>query len=112
MAEAVSGFPGPLHHRQRPAFRSACNRAAGARAAERAVAGSASRGFAKEDRHRKPATALRIGTLSFSNGVIIRALEASEWEAFRDFRLDSLRAVPGVFATTYDVAARRSPEEW
>lgn len=44
--------------------------------------------------------------------VIIRALEPLEWEAFRNFRLELLKAAPGVFATTYDAAARWSPEEW
>jgi RimJ/RimL family protein N-acetyltransferase len=46
------------------------------------------------------------------NAVIIRALEPSEWEVFRDFRLGSLKAAPGVFATTYDAAAMWSPEDW
>ncbi|MDR3450872.1 MAG: GNAT family N-acetyltransferase [Alphaproteobacteria bacterium] len=46
------------------------------------------------------------------NDVIIRALEPSEWEVFRDFRLGSLKAAPGVFATTYDAAAMWSPEDW
>jgi RimJ/RimL family protein N-acetyltransferase len=46
------------------------------------------------------------------NDVIIRALAPSEWEAFRDFRLDSLKAAPGVFAMTFDEAAIWSPEDW
>lgn len=46
------------------------------------------------------------------NSVILRPLEASEWKVFRDFRLDSLKAAPGVFAMTYDAAAIWSPEDW
>lgn len=46
------------------------------------------------------------------NGVSIRALEPSEWEAFRDFRLASLKAAPSVFYTTYEAAVSWSPEEW
>lgn len=46
------------------------------------------------------------------NTIVIRALEPSEWEAFRDFRLDSLRSAPGVFATRYDAAAMWSQEDW
>jgi RimJ/RimL family protein N-acetyltransferase len=46
------------------------------------------------------------------SNVIIRALAPSEWQAFRDFRLDSLRDAPGVFAMTYDAAATWSPEDW
>jgi RimJ/RimL family protein N-acetyltransferase len=46
------------------------------------------------------------------SAITIRALEPSEWECFRDFRLDSLKAAPGVFATSYDQAAAWSPEDW
>ena len=46
------------------------------------------------------------------NTVTIRALEPSEWEAFRDFRLASLQAAPGVFAMTHDTAAHWSPDDW
>lgn len=46
------------------------------------------------------------------NGVIIRAIEPSEWEVFRDFRLHSLEAAPGVFCGTHAAAVSLSPEEW
>jgi RimJ/RimL family protein N-acetyltransferase len=46
------------------------------------------------------------------SGFIIRALEPSEWEAFRDFRLDALKAAPGVFAFSYDQATAQLPEDW
>jgi len=44
--------------------------------------------------------------------IFIRALESSEWKAFREFRLASLKASPGVFSFSYDQAAAQSPEEW
>jgi RimJ/RimL family protein N-acetyltransferase len=44
--------------------------------------------------------------------VTIRALDPSEWELFRDFRLAALTSTPGVFATSYAEAAARTPEEW
>ncbi len=43
---------------------------------------------------------------------IIRALEPSEWETFRDFRLSALKDTPGVFSMTYDAAAIWSPQDW
>ena len=46
------------------------------------------------------------------NAITIRALESSEWESFRDFRLESLKAAPGVFAISYDQAAAGPPEYW
>lgn len=46
------------------------------------------------------------------DGVTIRALERFEWEAFRDFRLSSLKASPGVFSFSYDQATAQSPEDW
>ena len=46
------------------------------------------------------------------NSVIIRALDPAEWAVFRDFRLQALRAAPGVFITSYDEALVRTPEEW
>ena len=46
------------------------------------------------------------------SGVIIRALEPSEWEAFREFRLTSLKASPGVFSFSYDQATAQSPQDW
>jgi RimJ/RimL family protein N-acetyltransferase len=42
----------------------------------------------------------------------IRPLDASEWPAFKTFRLGALKAAPGMFATSYDEAAARSPEAW
>jgi RimJ/RimL family protein N-acetyltransferase len=46
------------------------------------------------------------------SSVIIRALDPSEWTAFRDFRLQALRTAPGVFATSYEEALAATPEEW
>jgi RimJ/RimL family protein N-acetyltransferase len=42
----------------------------------------------------------------------IRPLDASEWPAFKTFRLGALKAAPGMFATSYEEAAARSPEAW
>ena len=44
--------------------------------------------------------------------VAIRALDRSEWAMFRDFRLAALKAAPGAFATGYEEASRRTPEQW
>jgi RimJ/RimL family protein N-acetyltransferase len=44
--------------------------------------------------------------------VVIRALEPSEWDAFRNIRLNALRDAPGVFAMTYEAAAAWSPQDW
>ncbi|MES2254219.1 MAG: GNAT family N-acetyltransferase [Pseudomonadota bacterium] len=46
------------------------------------------------------------------NTIVIRALEPSEWEILREFRLASLRDAPGVFATGYDAAAMWLPDDW
>ena len=46
------------------------------------------------------------------NDIHIRPLVASEWEAFRDFRLAALKAAPGCFAGSYEDEAKRSPEIW
>jgi hypothetical protein len=35
--------------------------------------------------------------------ITIRALESMEWAAFRDFRLQALKAAPGVFGSSYEV---------
>src|SRR5205807_9930315 len=36
----------------------------------------------------------------------------SEWQLFRDFRLNALRSAPGLFKTTYSQAAARSEDDW
>lgn len=46
------------------------------------------------------------------NSISIRAFDAAEWALFREFRLEALKAAPGVFATSYEEAAARSPQEW
>jgi RimJ/RimL family protein N-acetyltransferase len=46
------------------------------------------------------------------NSITIRPLETGEWRLFREFRLQALKAAPGVFATSYEEAAARSPQEW
>src|SRR5208337_5266913 len=46
------------------------------------------------------------------NSIIIRALESTEWAAFRDFRLQALQAAPGVFASAYETEITKEPEEW
>jgi RimJ/RimL family protein N-acetyltransferase len=46
------------------------------------------------------------------NSISIRPFEPSEWHMFREFRLAALKAAPGVFATSYDEALARSPDEW
>jgi RimJ/RimL family protein N-acetyltransferase len=46
------------------------------------------------------------------NSIIIRALECSEWVAFRDFRLQALAAHPGVFGAAYATEVTKKPEEW
>ena len=42
----------------------------------------------------------------------VRPLGASEWPAFKDFRLMALESAPGMFATSYEEASARSPEAW
>jgi RimJ/RimL family protein N-acetyltransferase len=46
------------------------------------------------------------------NSITIRRFDPSEWRLFREFRLAALKAAPGVFATAYEEALARSPEEW
>src|SRR5258707_983975 len=46
------------------------------------------------------------------NAIIIRALESSEWAAFRDFRLQALQAAPGFFGSAYAIEVTKKPEEW
>jgi GNAT superfamily N-acetyltransferase len=46
------------------------------------------------------------------NSIIIRALESSEWSALRDFRLQALKAAPGVFGSAYRTEVTKKPEEW
>ncbi len=54
----------------------------------------------------------RLGNGQTMNSISIRALDKSEWEAFRDFRLASLKATPGVFGIHYEVAASQSAQDW
>jgi RimJ/RimL family protein N-acetyltransferase len=42
----------------------------------------------------------------------IRPLDASEWPVFKAFRLGALKAAPGMFATSHEEAAARSPQAW
>jgi len=44
--------------------------------------------------------------------IFIRPFDRSEWEIFRNLRLQALTDEPGVFAASYDSAAALSPEEW
>jgi RimJ/RimL family protein N-acetyltransferase len=44
--------------------------------------------------------------------ITIRPFDPEEWSLFRDFRLNALKATPGVFATSYAEAATRSTQEW
>jgi RimJ/RimL family protein N-acetyltransferase len=46
------------------------------------------------------------------SSIRIRPLRASEWSAFKDFRLAALKSAPGMFATSFETASVRSPEEW
>ena len=45
-------------------------------------------------------------------GLIIRPLDPSEWEMFRDFRLNALQAAPGVYSGRYEDSLARTPEKW
>jgi RimJ/RimL family protein N-acetyltransferase len=44
--------------------------------------------------------------------ITVRALEPSEWEIFRDLRLEALRAAPGAFSLSYNEVVAWSPENW
>jgi RimJ/RimL family protein N-acetyltransferase len=44
--------------------------------------------------------------------ITIRALAPSEWQIFRQFRLNALRASPGVFAMSYEESTLLTPEQW
>ncbi|HTD32743.1 MAG TPA: GNAT family N-acetyltransferase [Candidatus Elarobacter sp.] len=44
--------------------------------------------------------------------VTVRALDPSEWRAFRDLRLHALRTEPGVFASSYATEAHLDEAEW
>jgi len=44
--------------------------------------------------------------------IAIRALEPSQWQAFRDFRLAALKASPGMFHASHDEVAGWPPQEW
>lgn len=42
----------------------------------------------------------------------IRELGPEDWRLFRDFRLEALRAAPGVFSTSFDEARARADATW
>jgi GNAT superfamily N-acetyltransferase len=44
--------------------------------------------------------------------ITTRPFEPTEWAVFRDFRLQALKASPGVFGESYEKAVTRSPQEW
>jgi RimJ/RimL family protein N-acetyltransferase len=44
--------------------------------------------------------------------ITIRPLAHAEWALFRDYQLHALKAEPGVFATSFEQNAARSPEDW
>ncbi|QIS10816.1 GNAT family N-acetyltransferase [Nocardia arthritidis] len=45
--------------------------------------------------------------------MIVRRLAVDEWKITREIRLDALRGSPrGTFATTYDIAAEWTDEQW
>ena len=46
------------------------------------------------------------------DSITIRPFDPNEWPLFKEFRLQALEAAPGVFATSYEEAAARSPQEW
>jgi RimJ/RimL family protein N-acetyltransferase len=46
------------------------------------------------------------------NSIRIRALESAEWAAFKNFRLQALKATPGMFASSYEAEVGMTPEEW
>jgi RimJ/RimL family protein N-acetyltransferase len=47
-----------------------------------------------------------------SSPVTIRPLDPSEWETFREFRLNTLKTSPGTFSSTYERELSHSPERW
>ena len=44
--------------------------------------------------------------------ILIRPLDSSEWESFRDFRLAALLASPGSFYATFAKEIKLSPDKW
>jgi RimJ/RimL family protein N-acetyltransferase len=46
------------------------------------------------------------------NTITTRPLSPTEWVEFRDFRLQALRAAPGVFHSSHDVEVTNGPEQW
>jgi GNAT superfamily N-acetyltransferase len=46
------------------------------------------------------------------SSITIRALDSAEWAAFRDFRLQALKADPGVFGSSYETEVTSTAEEW
>ena len=51
-------------------------------------------------------------TVDDGSGVQVRKVEVHEAGRYRDIRLRALADSPGAFATRYEDAARRTPEEW
>lgn len=47
-----------------------------------------------------------------SNAVTIRVAREDEWGAFREIRLATLRADPGVFGSRYEDEVERTEDEW
>jgi RimJ/RimL family protein N-acetyltransferase len=46
------------------------------------------------------------------NAIVIRALNSQEWPAFREFRLHALQEARGVFGSSYEAEATKTPQEW
>jgi GNAT superfamily N-acetyltransferase len=44
--------------------------------------------------------------------ITIRPLESREWAVLRDFRLQALKAAPGVYGESWEEAVSRSPQQW
>lgn len=45
-------------------------------------------------------------------GIIVRQLRPEEWEAYRDMRLEALKAHPDLYLATYDQAAAEPDSHW
>jgi RimJ/RimL family protein N-acetyltransferase len=46
------------------------------------------------------------------NSITVRPLEPKEWAVFKDFRLQALKAEPGVFHSSYQEELAYTPEKW
>ena len=46
------------------------------------------------------------------SAICIRPFDVSDWQPFREFRLAALKAAPGVFASSYQEARLRPPDDW